>query len=276
MSLENNTWFRSTKVIPGIRRELQGYMGLTPAYDTLGTLNAHYNVRPSDVPTALPTVRYFGIGIGGNRNISDTNRSVPQEVSKHNMNLYKPIPFRAVPVEQDLTAVERANYRMRVIRTINGNDYALYYLKSMVLASNDVKITKTDPVTGLETDYTIDYTNLTPVPPTVDINGNVTDEAKEVNVTSTASLIITGAEVTEAISVLYGDLSYAKISEIGVFSGQDKQITVNDATGTPFVYAESILTQMEMHFTWDGDSFANPSKTANWGFRFGTSDILMD
>ena len=62
-----------------------------------------------------------------------------------NMDLYEPIPFRCVPIENDLTPEERANYRLREIRLINGSNYCLYWLKLITYDPDTVSILQKTP-----------------------------------------------------------------------------------------------------------------------------------
>jgi hypothetical protein len=102
------------------------------------TLNQKYSV---DVPTGtgVPTLSYFGIGL----KMKDLNRT-PDTLSNLNPNKRSPlstdvrfpVPFVIVPIDADLTLNERAEYRMRVVRIIDGITYAVYYLKKIDLSIN--------------------------------------------------------------------------------------------------------------------------------------------
>jgi hypothetical protein len=264
------------KTILGTIRELTAYAGLTPSYDTAATLNAKYSNNASLVPTALPAVRYFGIGIGGSFNVDTGSLSQAYPVLGTNMDLYTPIPFRCVPVEQDLSSVDRAPYRMRVRQTINGADYYLYYLKLITYSQTTVQLTKTDPVTQLQVPYVLDYTNLRPTKPTVNSSGAVTSSVTEVNASVTSTLALTGAEVAEVINVLYaGDLRYAKISEIGLYFGEDRVVAGTNSAGAAISYTESVLATLSMAYNWLGDDYSNPSRTSGFQIVQGNGDLLL-
>lgn len=264
------------KTILGITRELEACFGVTPSYDIQSTLNAKYNVQPSLVPTSLPTVLYFGIGIGGCFNVTNLNLSQPYPVLQTNMDLYQPIPFRCVPVEQDLTALEKALYRIRVRKTIGGADYFCYYLKMITFDQTTVSLTETDPTTSLMTPYVLDYANLTPTPPVVNSNGTPVTTPTEINVSIASTIPITGAEVTESINVLYaGDLRYAKISEIGLYSGQDRSVTGLDVNGANISYTEAVLAQLNTQYCWNGDDFSNITRSSNYQIANGSGDLLL-
>ena len=264
------------KTILGIERELYAYSGLTPVYDTASTLNAKYQVAQTLTPTSLPTIKYFGIGIGGAFNVDNSNLSQPYPVEKVNMDLYQPIPFQMVPVEQDLTAIERANYRIRVQKTVNGVTYWCYYLKLLTYNNNTLQVTETNPTTGLQTPYTLDYANLNPVQPTVNSSGTVTSAVTEVNVSVTSTLLVTGAEVTEVINILYGgDLRYAKISELGLYSGQDQSIASTDGNGNAISYTEAVLAQLNVGYTWLGSDLSNPTASSSFQIVQGSGSLLI-
>ena len=260
----------------GTIRQLYAYSGLTPVYDTSATLNAKYGVAQTLTPTSLPPIAYFGIGIGGCFNVSSGNLSQPFPVLATNMDLYIPIPFRCVPVDQDLSSTERSLYRMRVRKTINGSDYYLYYLKTITFNQSTVQLTETDPVTALQSPYVLDYSNLNPVQPTMSSTGTMTSSAAEVKASVTSTLQITGAEVTESINVLYnGDLRYARVSEIGLYSGQDRSITGTDVNGNPISYVESVLAQLNMGCNWNGDDYSSVSRVSSYQIVQGSGDVLL-
>jgi hypothetical protein len=264
------------KTVLGTIRELYAYSGLPPVYDTSATLNAKYSVAQTLTPTALPSIGYFGIGIGGCFNVDTGMLSQPYPVLGTNMDLYTPIPFRCVPVEQDLTTLERAQYRLRVQKTIGSAAYYLYYLKVITYNQTTVQLTETDPVTASQSPYVLDYTNLNPTHPSVGTGGTITSVATEVNASVTSTLLLTGAEVTEVVNVLYGgDLRYAKISEIGLYSGQDQTIAGTTSTGAVLNYTEAVLAQLNMAYNWLGDDYSNPARSSSYQIVQGSGQLLI-
>ena len=264
------------KTILGIMRELEAYSGIAPTYDTNSTLNAKYNNQKTALPTALPSVAYFGIGIGGCYNVSSINLVQPYPVLQTNMDLYQPIPFRCVPQTQDLTAAERAQYRMRVLQSFNGNNYWCYYLKMITFSQSSVSITETDTVTNLMTPYTLNYADLNPTPPAVSSNGTITPSNTEINVSIASTLPVTGAEVTESINVIYnGNLLYARLSEIGLYSGQDLVVSAPDGNGNTISYTEAVLAQLNVQYTWSSDDFSSPTRVSNYQITNGSGSLLL-
>ena len=267
------------KTILGIARELETKLGLQPANNISSTLNAKYNIYPSSIPSAPTYTRYFGYGIGGARNVNEQNLSQPNVVRSANMDLYIPIPVRAVPLEEDLSDTERANYRIRRIWThpTTSDLYALYYLMPFTLGSTSVRMTRVDPNTGIESPYTLDYSNLNPTPPVPDINGVISDETADIHVYNEVSLPLRGSSVVEVIGLLYGgDMRYAKLSEVGLYLGRD-QIVTGQGTGGPnsVTYTESLMTQLDIHHTWNGIDMSNPTTEVSYKFDLGKYDIVQ-
>ena len=216
------------------------------------------------------------LGIGGCFNVDSSNLTEAYPVQSTNMDLYTPIPFQCVPVEQDLSATVRANYRMRRRMTINGNDYFLYYLKLITYNQSTVQLTETDPVTKLQSPYVLDYADLNPTHPTTGSGGTITSSATEINAGVTCTLPLTGAEVTSVINILYnGDMRRAKISEIGLYSGQDRVISGLNASGGTVSYTEAVLAQLNMACNTLGDDWSNPARTSSYQIIQGSGDLIL-
>ena len=171
---------------------------------------------------------------------------------------------------------ERAQYRMRVRKAFSGSDYFCYYLKQVTFNQTTISVTETDPTTGLLSPYVLNYSNLTPTPPTINSSGQVVSSGTEINVSVASTLPVTGAEVTEAINVIYnGDLRYAKISELGLYSGQDQTVSGLTGSSTALSYTEAVLAQLNIQYTWLGDDFSNPVKTGNYQITNGSGELVL-
>jgi len=79
-------------------------------------------------------IQYFCIGTGGIENSSPLLMSKPRN---YETRLYNMVPFRCIKegVETDLTEAERAKYRIRRRRMINGEWYIVYYLKKFEIGN---------------------------------------------------------------------------------------------------------------------------------------------
>ena len=267
--------FHITKTIIGIKNELLAISGTTHTPLLTTTLNHKYGIQAAVPPASKPIISYFGIGVNGFRNINDTNLSQPYIPSMENLDLYGPIPFRCVPVAEDLTAQERANYRMRVRKTFNGADYWCYYLKKIMFQDTDVQLTRTDPATLQETAYVIDPDNLTPTPVIPLTDGLVEVEGSEVNVTLAATLNITGVEVLESVGVIFNDARRAVVSEIGIYTGLDATVAGVTHTGATLNYTEAIYAQLAIHKCSIGVPLTTPSAYSDQRLRLGKSNVLL-
>jgi len=216
------------------------------------TLNAKYKRFPLQEPTSLPKLQYFGIGIQGYYN--DGDEHVKYNPDTRNMDLYSPIPIRMRRVDNDLTATEREQYRMRVIKTIGKIDYACYYLKKIVWDPSYVQLIQigTD---GTESTYNLDPgTFLKPTPIKGTTGGQMTTADAHVIVRACGKCAVTLAELQEAMSILYSK-DYCIISECGFYTGCEcylnaEEVLIQDAQeGKPenAVYMESIYTQLAKH-----------------------------
>jgi len=238
------------------------------------TLNYKYNILSNDLPSSSPKIKYFGIGINGFKNIDSENGGAPYIPKTSNLDLYEPIPFRIVPLNSDLSPEERAQYRMRVERTINGLQYACYYLKVLNVLNDSVDIITTNINTGEESsgNSQLNSDNLYPEPSDTVLEGTVSD-TYETNVSITCEATITGTEVIEAVSILYGNdpntILKARISEIGLYAGEDKVIDTQNNI------KEAIYTFLGYHRTSLGTDFSDPSTTSKLKFKLSSANSFL-
>ena len=189
------------------------------------TLNAKYNKFPSQEPTSPPKLQYFGIGIQGYYNNNDEH--VKYNPDNRNMDLYTPIPIRMVPASADLTPIERAKYRMRVQKTVNGESYICYYLKRIEWDPSYVQLIQVG-TDGTESTYVLDpgeYLSPTPIRGTT--GGQMTTADAHVIVRAVGKCQVTLKELAEAMSVLYSK-DYCIISEVGYYTGCDCYVNAEE------------------------------------------------
>lgn len=268
--------FQLTKTLACALYEMQAISKVTPLYLADTTLNAKYNNSPTVLPDNTPKIAYFGIGVNGFKNLNDSNLSAPFVPSSKDLDLYTPLPFRIVPIDNDLTPAERANYRMRVMKVVGGVQYWCYYLKVLSFINNNVQIIQTNVTTGIETVLTdLDTTNLNPTPTVTSAEG-VVETNQKISVALTAGMQVTGVEVIEAINVLYGgNLLKASISEIGIYTGDDKTVVMSDGAGGTFNGIESMFTSLAYHYTCLPVSFSTPSRVENFALRLASASAFL-
>ena len=240
------------------------------------TLNNHLNIQANTVPSYTPKLRYFGVGIKGCYNADDDILVSAYNPSRANMNLFTPIPIRCVPVDEDLTDSERALYRLRQRKTLaDGNEYFLYWLKCLTIDS-EIKFKRINPLTGAEEAYELDSSNLTPTPEKPSTDSTVTSSTSSIIAYGTASLEITADEILEYINVAFdGDTRYARISELGLFTGDDKTVTGTTGQDVSISYTEAVYTMLHSHLTWTGSPLTDSGSKFTSTLDITTSGIYQ-
>jgi hypothetical protein len=236
----------ATLTIAGVRLQFQGIAPFTAEYDAPNTtLNSQYSVF-NQTPATTPKVRCFGIGINGFY-MNSTNLAQPYMPKATNVHLHIPIPFRVVPVDEDLDPItEMPLYRMRQRITHGGEDYFAYWLKVLTYPTGAITVQRIAP-DGTPTTYTPlpDELLSTPSPANVIATD---DEADIINTSFVGHIDVSYAEVMEAINVLYdGNILQAKISEVGLFSGSDELVSGLTGGGAALSYTELIYAQLFYH-----------------------------
>lgn len=217
------------------------------------TLNNLFNIFPSEEINTYPKLRYFGVGIRGAYNADDGILSSAYNPAKTNMNLYSLIPIRCRPIDEDLSEAERANYRLRQRKLLkDGNEYFLYYLKTLTFGS-EIKFKRINPLSGKEETYELNPEYLTPEPVKPDTSGTIESTVASIVAYCEATVDLEASEILEYIRVQYeGDTRWAKISELGFFTGIDTTVAGMTGQNVPINYTESIYTQLYNHSTWTG------------------------
>jgi hypothetical protein len=261
----------STNTLLGIVNQLSAQMSipLTVRHNTTINHKRNNNPAPTLAPGEYPKLQYFGIGINGFYNISDTTLASPYIPSEENMDLYLPIPFRVIPVSQldgnptlfaslvAPTDPALPTYRMLTKETIGGVEYYAFWLKKLEFPSNTVEVDRVNLVDGSSSEYLFDNSHLTPVP--VKTSGIDTESTATSKVVASVTCLakVTGAEVAEAINVMYdGDVRLARVSELGFYSGIEKSIS-----RFGFTYTEAIYTQLAVHRCSTGNDLSDTGTT---------------
>lgn len=240
------------------------------------TLNEKLNIFP-DLTLAsgeLPSARYMVIGNGGHR-FSLGNGTVPVvDPILHNptdAGLYQQIPFVARALDNDLTAAQRARYRLRRIETYNNVNYAVYYARVVSLKGVSVQLELKEVDNGSITaqPFIPTLSNLNPTPPAVTPNQVITATGNYVSATAIVDFSMDEWEMNELLNVanlLYGDDRYAIISEIGLCSGVDRNVT-GQFNGVSTGYTDAAVVQITNFI-----NVFHSAKFTNTGFNL-TMDI---
>jgi hypothetical protein len=215
------------------------------------TLNERFAVLEDAVlPEGVyPRVKYFCIGNGGHRltvgadgiPLARENQHYPTDAA-----CFKPLPFVLRADNNDLSALERSRYALRVSETHSGARYFAYYLKRIPMQGTQVTL----ELRNVATDGTITSVNFVPTPanlvplPRVLTNAGANLLSSDY-ITCAARLSISLSEqdcteLLDACRIIFSDDSYAIISEMGLCSGLDKVILLPDNTN----FAEAIGVQV--------------------------------
>lgn len=196
------------------------------------TLNQKFNLFSDQVPATneFPKLGYIGIGnkgttyelVSGNYLLAT---GIPH-LARHASN-YNSIPFIVRPLNDDISAQERLNYRLRVPMTIGGQQYIAYYLRTLDLTNVVPTIELRNVNDGIVTNtpFAPDLSDLSPEHPVLsnpDLNNPNGDYLVS---TAKITFLLNQSDITnimEACEIIYGDPRYAVINEICLVTGVDK------------------------------------------------------
>lgn len=258
-------------------------LGMPHVIQANSSLNQKFDIQATVAPADTDTfaMKYVAIGNGGHKLVTGVNGISTPEPIQHSPTdaaLFNHLPFVLRLPNQDLTAAQRANYRLRRIESINGTSYVAYYLKvidlSLTLPGLELRTVQNGIMTS--TPYAPQLSDLSPTPPAISSGGVITTSGNFIAATSKVDFTLSADDITELLNVsniLYSSDSFALISEIGLCSGVDRAVT-GDFNGTSAGYTEVIGAQV-MNFI---DSFF-PAKFNNNGlslsFDVGQLEPLM-
>lgn len=239
------------------------------------TLNNYLNIAPDETFNEMPKLRYFGVGINGCYNADDTYLVSAYNPKRINMNLFHLIPIRCRPVDEDLSDSERAYYRLRQRRVLDdGNEYYLYYLKCLEFGS-EIKYKRINS-TGAEEPYELDPEYLAPKPEKPSTNSTVdTTNTSSIVAYCEAKVQVAADEILEYITLKFkGDTRYARVSELGFFTGVDKQVAGTTGQSVAINYTEAIYTMLYNHSTWTGTPLTHSGMDLNSTFEVSSSGVI--
>lgn len=226
-----------------------------PPHSTLNErLNINANITVPD--TTLPSLKYSAIGNGGHK-VAVGPEGIPflkpvQHLPRHT-GLYNQLPFVIRTLTNDLTAEERARYRLRAVIIVGGVSYAAYYLKVLDLSTTVAEVdyyTVANNVTTA-TAFVPTSSDLNPIPPDLTSTGVIATSGDYIAATARVPFTMTPADIVELLNVanvLYGEPNLAMISEIALCTGVDKQVTGN-FNGSTASYTEAIGVQVASYVT---------------------------
>lgn len=220
---------------------------------TNSTLNQKFDVQASVAlaDSDIPVNKYVFIGNGGHRMVTGSDGVAYPEIIRHlarHSGLYNHLPFVMRLVTDDLSASERANYRIRKIETHDSVTYACYYGKLLDMSSTTPALELRTITDGVVTSEAFTYTlsDLSPTPPDSGSSGVVDTEGDYIASTAKIPFVMSSDDIDEFLNVaniLYGTDNLAIISEMALASGVDRSV-VGDFNGTQASYTEVIGCQI--------------------------------
>lgn len=226
--------------------------GLSYAMALNSTLNELFGVENGIAPPTTPTLGYFAIGNGGHKMTVGAN-NIPLITSVQHKGtdaaLFNHLPFILREIGNDLSAGERSNYALRRIETHNGLQYVAYYLKRLPLVGVVPDMELITVVNGAQSVSVFNSTsaNLNPTPSTPAntgvnvVSGDYVAASAKINITLSAADIV---ELLNVATIIYGDSSYAIISEIALCSGVDKMVQSPSQGNSLINFNEAIAVQV--------------------------------
>jgi hypothetical protein len=246
------------------------------------TLNQKLDIHPS---VLIPPSEVFGIKylVAGNGGLQVAPGAGGKPLVKYrpprptNTCLYDLLPMAIRPVNEGLTGVERARYRLRNIQTIRGVEYEVYHAVRINTDNIDIRQRFYNSVTGAPLDFEYAVSDMSPIPPVLNTNGTVNTSESYYRVDAMCVFTFDEfliSEILNAATVLYGDPDYAWLSEFGLCSGVDMALPGN-FNGTTQNYTEAVGTQISV-FMSTNSPMRYEDKDLTLNFNFGSLNPMLD
>lgn len=243
-----------TRTVYGAAMQTAKFLGIPYEPVENSTLNERFDILANTAPSQdeEPYVAYYVIGNGGHQHISGASGvpyTMPRNHAATDAACFNHIPFVLRELDNDLSAVERQNYALRTIETIDGVEYAAYYAKRLNLENVEVTMQKVTIDNGSQEEETFEPTNENLNPEPYDHDDEALIESSGEYVSGFAILTINfsandAEELRNVAKIMYGDENYAIISEIALVSGVDRERMVVGEGGTEFSFNDVIAAQI--------------------------------
>lgn len=276
-----------TRTIVGAELQTSMMMGLPYTVRPNTSLNQKLDILANQphAPNTYPRAAYLAIGCGAHESIPGADGKPGRtNVIKHrptDTGLFQQVPWVLRLTTNDLPVEQQAKYGLRKQIEHEGRLYFAYYLKRLDLTN---VVTELQSVTIRNGDKNVvpwipNNSNLNPTVPYVSpdqsvptlVNGDYTTCIAVVTVE------LTPLDVTEFVNaaiILFGDETYAVISEVAYVSGQDRTTVVPDGTGTNINFKEVVSAQV-MQFVSQYVPMAFASQGVTLTLNVGSSEALL-
>lgn len=262
-----------TRTVYAAIAQTAGYLGVSTPILEYSTVNEDLDILRSDRPSPQerPSVSLFIWGNMGHDFTKGADGIARNIIIPHrttDAGLFNILPFVLRETNNDISPEMRQNYALRKPVVIAGKNYFAYYGRrfsktGVVPIASYVSVDETGKETI--TAFAPNTTNLKPTPPAMDSNGVWVNSGDYVTVKARIELAMNQAEVQEMKEVarlVYGDSSYAIMSEIALCTCVDRTIRASGVSGATFNFNEAVACQVASHLNVNYDlQYANESLT---------------
>lgn len=215
------------------------------------TLNEKLNIAVNEAiaPNQYPITSLFTIGTGGRKlTLTSTKleKNIHAESDPTNTALFEHVPLVLRDLDNDLTTVERQQYRLRRLEAHAGTTKIAYYAKKLIPISaatkDEIRTTVNGTTTPVSFIPTVD--KLSPLAAYSNTSGVTLTKNSTVVSVGVFNILIDAfglEELRNVSNILYGDPDGLIISEIGLTMGVDRTITVAQPNFS-VTYTESIAS----------------------------------
>lgn len=245
----------TTLVRTAVNAELQTaiYLRKQHVIRPFSSLNELHSVNANQAINAgeMPSFKYIAIGNKGHRSETGVDgititRGIPHQTS--DTGLYNQLPFVLRLPQNDLNAQQVANYRLRKMVNINGQNYVAYYLRVLDLSTTvpRIELRVTTDGTTVATPFEFTQANLRPPVPVIGSNQVLVTSGESIAVTAKVPFKFSAddaAELRNVANIMYGNEAYAIVSEMATVTGVDRLLQ-GDFNGNRLQYQEVVGAQI--------------------------------
>lgn len=246
-----------TRTAYGVALQSMKYLGLPFTLVPNTTLNEKLNVQAGILPGAgeMPSLRYLTIGNLGHEAVREDDGSwatAPRPQKPQHSGMYGQIPFVLRETDNDLPSTMRAKYALRRQEQHNGRNYIAYYALRLNLTGVNVQLQKIEKINGVitVTPYVPTTEDLNPKVPDIPASGTVIGSNSSVSASAIITVNLTAEDIAEIINahkIRTGSTRSPVISELGLCTGVDKDVTGQAGSSGSFRYNEVIACQINIH-----------------------------
>lgn len=258
MSILDQQIINVTRSAVGALNQTIKFIGLAPKLALLPntTLNQKFNVQNGVMPADNQQLNfgYLVIGNKGHYTVVAADGSDETEVRPHRTNdcaLYNHIPFVLREVTEDLSAIERQRFALRVPETHGGKPYYAYYALRFSKVGIVPQLLEIEIINNIEITrpYIPTIDDLNPTPPVISNSGTVVGSNKYISASAITEIKLTKEDIYEIVNahrIRTGSTRSPVISEIGLVTGVDKMVPGQSGGGGSFDYLEVIGAQISV------------------------------